>query len=186
MNGTVGVSGRVSGRVTLASNRTIVILDDVAYVTPPNTGPCDDVLGLIAWRDIAVADNALNTPQDSHTYDETSAETVHGVLMALNTSFFVENHSSGPDDDEACEGEEWGRGCLYIAGGLIQHERGPVGTTAGTGYIKRYSYDANARYCPPPHFPTTGRFDRNRFFEIDPVRFEVGEYFDRLTGQGLQ
>lgn len=188
VDGTVAVSGRLNGRVTLAATSTIVVLDDMVYVTPPNTGPCSDILGLIAWRDIALADNALNTPQyppgssQRRTYDESRAETIDAVVMALNTSFFVENYRYGPRREERCEGKPWGRGCLYIAGGLIQGRRGAVGTTAGTGYIKRYIYDQNARFCPPPHFPTTGRYHRNRYYDADPIRFEPGAYFQRLRG----
>jgi hypothetical protein len=188
VDGTVAVSGRLNGRVTLASTATIVVLDDLTYVTPPNTGPCRDILGLIAWRDIALADNALNTPQfppgssRRRTYDESTAETIHSVLMALNTSFYVERYRFGPRREERCESRSWGRGCLYIAGGLIQGVRGAVGTTAGTGYIKRYIYDQNARFCPPPHFPTTGRYHRNRYYEVDPVRFDPASYFQRLRG----
>ncbi len=59
--------------------------------------------------------------------------------------------------------------------------RGAVGTTSGSGYIKRYSYDACAFQTPPPYFPTTGRFFRNRYYEIDPVGFDVTTFFRSLT-----
>ena len=51
--------------------------------------------------------------------------------------------------------------------------RGAVGTSTGTGYIKRYSYDRCVITNPPPYFPTTGRFQDNRYYELDPVRFNV-------------
>jgi len=74
-----------------------------------------------------------------------------------------------------------GRGCFYLTGGLIQNNRGPVGTTAGTGFAKRYSYDHCAVVNPPPYFPTTGRFQDNRYFELDPVRFNVTNLFKSLS-----
>ncbi len=56
-----------------------------------------------------------------------------------------------------------------------------MGTTGGTGYVKRYSYDQCAFQTPPPYFPTTGRFYRNRYYEIDPVGFDVATFFHNLT-----
>ncbi len=103
------------------------------------------------------------------------------MILALGTSFTVENWNSGPTDAEACEATPWGRGCLYLTGGLIQEERGPVGRTNGQGYLKRYAYDSNARFCPPPHFPTTGRYAKNRYFQVSPEAFEnPGQFFADL------
>ena len=42
MDGTVGVSGVLRGRVTLYSNRGIVLLDDLRYATDPASGRCND------------------------------------------------------------------------------------------------------------------------------------------------
>ena len=116
----------------------------------------------------------LNTPQNwgaggaYKTYAATRDEFLQAVLLTLN-SFTVENYDAGPTTQEPCGATAWGRGCLYITGGVIQGTRGAVGTTAGTGYIKAYSYDQCAFQTPPPYFPTTGRFFRNRYYEIDPV-----------------
>jgi hypothetical protein len=30
---------------------------------------------------------------------------------------------------------------------------------------------------PPPYFPTTERYFKNRYYEIDPVRFSVAGWF---------
>ena len=100
--------------------------------------------------------------------------------MTLRTSFAVENHNSGPNDESSCETTVNGRGCLYLTGGLIQERRGAVGTSGGTGFVKRYSYDRCAAVQPPPYFPTTGRFLDNRYLEIDPVGFNVGRLFASL------
>jgi hypothetical protein len=56
-----------------------------------------------------------------------------------------------------------------------------VGQTNGNGFIKRYSYDRCAHYNPPPYFPTTGRFLDNRYYELDPVRFDIAAIFQLLT-----
>jgi hypothetical protein len=52
-----------------------------------------------------------------------------------------------------------------------------VGLVDGHGYVKRYSYNACAATDPPPYFPTTGRFVRNRIYELDPKGFNVASWF---------
>ena len=147
-----------------------------------------------------MADNAINTPQQvsrttgcghhtSTTYwwvdaDDTPDFYLHGVLMALNTSFRVENYNGGPSNALSCQGSTDGRGCLYLTGGIIQQSRGPVGLSSGQGYVKRYSYDRCAAINPPPYFPTTGRFNDNRFMEVNPVGFDAATLFRSLTPGG--
>jgi hypothetical protein len=189
VSGTVGVSGVVRGKVTLMGTRIVTILDDLRYATDPAGRRCGDIFGIIASQDIVVSDNALLDPPDidptsGTTYknlDDTKDLYVHGVMMALSTSFTVQAYNLGSTNANGCEGQQVGRGCLYLTGGLIQDSRGPVGTTGGTGYTKRYSYDTCAASNPPPYFPTTGRFTDNRYYEIDPVRFDVASLFRALT-----
>jgi hypothetical protein len=190
VKGTVAVSGRLRGRLTLHSDATIVIIDDVRYTTDPATGFCNDILGMIAEQNVVIADNALMTPQDAtvggasalwRSLDDTKDAHFQGVIMATGTSFTVERYDAGPYFATECEGSPDGRGCLYLTGGLIQDARGAVGTTAGTGFLKRYTYDKCAVKIPPPYFPTTGRFTDNRYSELDPVRFDVEKVFRSLA-----
>lgn len=188
VEGKVAVSGVVRGQITLAATGNIVIADDLTYATNPGAGTCADVLGLFSGSDIVVADNTLNSPvipaggANYFTYDDTKDEFIHAVVLALNI-FTVENYASGATTAEKCETKVWGRGCLYLTGGIIQKTRGAVGTTSGTGYLKRYSYDSCAFSSPPPYFPTTGHFARGRYYEVDPAGFNVANYFDLLTAR---
>jgi hypothetical protein len=185
VNGTVGVSGVLRGRVTLYASNTVVLLDDLRYATDPASGVCDDMLGIIAANNMVVADNAINSPQSAggsyRNFDDTKDLYIHGVIMTLDESFTVQNYSSGPTDANDCGSTNWGRGCLFLTGGLIQERRGAVGTTSGTGFLKRYSYDRCVIQIPPPYYPTTGRFLDNRYAELDPVRFNVADLFRSLT-----
>ena len=184
VTGTVGISGVLRGKVTLYATGSVVILDDQRYATDPSLGTCADMLGIISANNITVADNSLNDPPNVGAYrneDDTKDVFIHGVMMAINTSFGVENYSAGPNNANGCEGTSNGRGCLYLNGGIIQERRGAVGLTSGEGFIKRYSYDRCAISNPPPYFPTTGRFLDNRYYEIDPVRFNISALFAGLT-----
>lgn len=102
------------------------------------------------------------------------------MLLALDI-FTVENYGSGGKSEEPCEAKINGRGCLYLTGGIVQKTRGAVGTTAGTGYVKRYGYDRCAGESPPPYFPTTGHFTKGQHYQVDPTDFDAAEYFARLT-----
>jgi hypothetical protein len=188
----VGVSGVVNGHVTLYAKGTIVLLDDLRYANDPSKNlPCmqHDILGLLSDKDIVIANNAFNTPvlyksSGSQRYlnvDDTKDFYIHGVLMAMGTSFRAEDHNSGPDDTNDCDVVDNGRGCIFLSGGIIQEARGPVGLSSGEGFAKRYSYDRCVIANPPPYFPTTGRFQDNRYIELDPAGFNPLQYFQSIT-----
>ena len=184
VDGKVVISGRLRGRITLAATDDIIIGDDIRYVTNPGTVSCDDILGIFSGTDIVVADNTINSPV-SHssawrTYDDTSDEWLDGVVLALD-NFRAHNHSASQGNNQPCSGTPWARGCLRLTGGVIQRTRGAVGTSGGTGYLKRYDYDQCAASDPPPYFPTTGIFARSRYFEVDPTGFNIATYFATLT-----
>jgi hypothetical protein len=190
--GKVMVSGVVRSRITIAASDNIIIGDDLTYATNPATGTCVDIIGLFSAKDIVIADNLINDPTrvtdatsgTYYTMDNTKDEFLHGVALALNI-FTVQNYNSGPNNSstgrENCETTAWGRGCLYLTGGVIQATRGAVGLLSGEGNLKRYSYDACAFSNPPPYFPTTGHFAMGHYFEIDPTGFNITTYFDLLA-----
>ncbi len=189
VNGKVVISGVLRGRVTLASNDDIIIGDDITYASDPGLGTCDDILGIFSGDDVIVADNTMNSAQQPGpgnnwvSYDDTQNEFIHGIVLALDI-FTVENYASGATKAEKCEGSNWGRGCLYLTGGIIQNTRGAVGTigwNGGTGYVKRYSYDKCGATAPPPYFPTTGHFTKGQLYWVDPTGFSISSYFDMLS-----
>jgi hypothetical protein len=215
VEGDVAVSGKLRGRVTVAATGEVILADDLTYNTipgdPDRSCDSDDLLGFFAGENVIVADNALNTPVKTleetggwggpsvslsgpyHTYDGAddpyrADEYFHGVVLALE-QFEVEDYDAAPTNEELCGGDASGRGCLRLSGGIIQEERGPVGTESSgwggslsrTGYLKRYDYDSCAAELPPPYFPTTGRFKKNLYYQIDPRGFDVDEFFDETS-----
>jgi hypothetical protein len=188
VNGTTGLSGVLRGRVTLYVTGDAVVLDDVRYANDPALGSCQDMLGIIAVNEVVVANNGINTPQNVSTsgstytnLDDTKDLYLHAIIMALNTSFRVEDYSNAPSNSSDCQGTSDGRGCLFLTGGVIQSMRGAVGLGSGEGYVKRYSYDRCAADNPPPYFPTTGRFADNRYYELDPVNFNPANLFKAIS-----
>lgn len=186
IEGDVAVSGTLRGRVTVAATGNIIIADDIKYATDPASQTCRDMMGLFTAKQVIVSDNPLNQPtrpksdQSYLTYDDTKDEFIHSVVLALDI-FTVLDYDEGPDDIEKCETTTWGRGCLYLTGGIIQETRGAVGTTGGTGYLKRYAYDQCVYDDPPPYFPTIGHFANGRTYEINPTGFTVDGLFDQLA-----
>lgn len=189
VDGKVVVSGTVRGRLTVAATGNIIIGDDLVYNSDPASGTCEDMLGLFSGQRIMVADNTINAPRIApgtstyYTYDDSPDENIHASIMALN-EFTVQNAGSGAtsgNSPEACNGTPWGRGCLNLTGGLVQSTRGVVAYGTGTGNIKRYTHDTCAFTAPPPYFPSTGHFWRGRYYEVDPVGFNIGSYFDALN-----
>jgi len=140
--GNLTISGTLDGRLTVGSSRDILIPGNIVYADDPRVNPSsDDVLGVIAESDVMIKSNApVNLEID-------------GCIMAMNTSFILENYWQGP-----------AKGTLTVYGGIIQDERGPVGTFNGStgqkvsGYSKDYSYDLRLLGSPPPYMPTTGDY----------------------------
>ncbi|MBI2266583.1 MAG: DUF4900 domain-containing protein [Armatimonadetes bacterium] len=136
VNGILNVSGELKGRVTIGSTGNMNITDNLIYNDDNR-----DVLGLVSNTNVII-DTDPYTAEDMY---------VDAAIMALNTSFKVNNYSIGVP-----------RGTLHVFGGIIQNNRGPVGTFNGgtgqmvTGYAKDYQYDQKLLNMPPVNFPTTG------------------------------
>jgi hypothetical protein len=134
----VSVKGTVDGKLTICSLNDVYILDDVLYATHPSTPGADDVLGLVAERNVVVADNAANN----------SNCVIQASVFARTGSFMAENFSSRPVSGE-----------LHLNGSIVQQTRGPVGTFSGStiksGFSKRYRYDTRLSdpSFRPPYYP---------------------------------
>jgi hypothetical protein len=193
VNGSVAVSGIVRGQVTVATTGNILLADDLIYVTAPgsiadcnvNAGVNADMLGLLSAQFFVIEDNNVNSPFQAGTaayvkgYDETPDETLHGAVLTLN-SVMSEALGTGSDNSEVCAGNPVGRGCYNMVGAAIQGKNAARMQSSGggaTGWNPQWTYDRCDGIKPPPYFPTTGRYFKNRYYEIDPVRFSVAGWF---------
>jgi len=160
VDGTIGnlksVAGEgLKGKLTIASDSTITIGDNLLYNTRVNDPNCFDVpegypdipdsLGLVSEGNIMVADGA---PHDIE---------INAIMMALGTSFYYEGWEDNMQGD------------LTVHGSFIQRQRGPVGTFSSwgkaSGYTKEYYFDTRMSIgnpdlgrVIPPYFPTTGKY----------------------------
>jgi hypothetical protein len=138
----LNITGVLNGRLTAGAQRNIIIPGNLTYASDPRVNASsDDTLGLLAEEDIIIKSNAAYDLQ------------IQASMMALDTVFMLENWNTVA-----------AKGNLTVYGGIIQEERGPVGTFNGatgvkvSGYSKNYSYDSRLLSSPPPFFPTTGDY----------------------------
>jgi len=141
-SGNLTISGTLSGRLTVGANQNVIIPNNILYADDPRTNPnSTDVLGIIAEEDVMLTSGA---PYDLE---------IDACIMAMGTSFYMQNWWVGP-----------AKGTLTVFGGIIQDERGPVGTFNSStgqkvsGYSKDYEYDQRLLGSPPPFMPTTGDY----------------------------
>jgi len=133
----VHVFGVLDGQVSVYSEGTIYLEDDITYADDPLTNPnSDDILGLISNEDVLIADNPANWTDI----------TIQATIMAVNGGFTADHYSTRPVS-----------GAIYLTGSVVQDKRGPVGTfTTGIthGFSKRYYYDPRLQSMAAPHYPT--------------------------------
>jgi hypothetical protein len=139
---TLTISGTLSGRLTVGSSSNVVIPGNIVYANDPRVNPAStDALGIISEKNIIIDDAG---PSDLE---------IDACVMAMDTSFMLENWQTADV-----------KGTLTIYGGIIQDERGPVGTFNSqtgqkvSGYSKDYLYDSRLLGAPPPYMPTTGDY----------------------------
>ncbi len=191
-HGSVGVSGTVNGRVTLYSDGSIAVLDNLRLTNDADTA-CQHLAALLAGTDVLAADNGINAPAGDNTTrlnmrGSSSDLWVESTVMALQ-SWGAEGLVSDPGTlfvplQQPCNGQNYARGCLHVQGGIIQDTRHTVnggnGTTTGYGYAKQYVYDDCSVKDPLAYFPATGRFTINAYYESDPAHFNVSALFSAL------
>lgn len=143
----ISMHGTINGQYTIHSEKNIEITGDIRYNQDPRDHPeSTDLLGIVSEKEVVIDD-------DAHRHEGYNDLTIHASIMALNKSFKAENYNHGGK-----------RGDLNLLGGVIQDERGPVGTFSGNsvqnGFNKSYEYDERLLEVNPPSFP------RESFFSI--------------------
>lgn len=149
--GNMHIKGKVNGKITVSATGSsgrgqgnVYIDDDIMYAQDPRTGPSDDRLGIAVDNNVIITDN----PQNNNDVR------VQATIFCRSGAFMAENYSTRPPS-----------GTIDLLGGLVMHQRGPVGTFSSrtgrirSGFSKRYRYDERFRVSAPPFFPTTGKYE---------------------------
>jgi hypothetical protein len=197
VSGSVAVSGRLRGRLTVVTTGTVALADDILYTVPPGTECSEngDALGISTPEAILIHDNNVNSPFRVNNisrgqFDDTpDNEIFHAFLFTLK-QYYGDNltYNPGAAAGEACATTSAARsGCVRISGGIIQDDVGAATFSWNrSGWAELHTYDKCGVTAPPPYFPTTGRFLRNRYYELDPVwlnKIGVDGYFQTLQAK---
>ena len=169
VDGTIGdlksVAGEgLKGKLTIASDSTIAIGDNLLYNTRVNDPNCFDV----AAGDFPVIPDSLGLVSEGKIMIKKYAPNdieINAIIMALGDSFYYEGWQHNMKGD------------LTFHGSLIQEQRGPVGTFnswgKASGYTKQYYYDTRMSINNPslgqdipPYFPTTGKYIKLYWKEV--------------------
>ena len=136
-----------------AAGKSIAITNNLQYLTAPNAA-------LPASSNVNVRAATLGLFANNVTIQAgcPATLTIDAVVLAGSSStptgsFSYAAYNTAVDNT------------LNLLGGVIQNQRGAVGTfnpstyAQVTGYSKNYVYDPRMANTPPPYFPTTGGYD---------------------------
>ena len=162
-DGDVFLSGTLKGRLTIAADNNIEIIEDVNYAT--GTGG-SDLLGLVAnnfieiYHPVDQSSSSSSQTRCDGSYVSSGGDyycnlklpgasqalrdpIINAAMLSVNHSFRVQNYQYGAS----------GLGTITVNGAIAQRYRGTVGTGSGsTGYLKNYNYDQRMKYQSPPFF----------------------------------
>ena len=204
VHGPVVLSGILRGSVTVYAANTGSQLgqvgygDDLVYAQDPASVTCANLLGVISDDNQMILDNSINSPQRAgngsggYGYRWTDGDdngmttshdfVLHGVTMSRLGTVGVEKFDQHAEWIGPCNAAISGRGCIRQAGGVIEQVITGTYNNAGAGYGENRSVDVCLNTQSPPYFPTTGRYIDNRFYEIDPARYNIATLFQSMQG----
>ncbi|MBK5187064.1 MAG: hypothetical protein JJD97_02405 [Gemmatimonadaceae bacterium] len=204
VHGPIVLSGILQGKVTVYSATTggqtgqVGYGDDLVYAQDPAAVTCANLLGVISDGDQLILDNAINSPQragngsGAYPYRWTDGDdngmttshdfVLHGVTMSRLGTVGVEHYNIRQEGIGPCNAANSGRGCIRQAGGVIEQVISATYSNNGDGFGENRSVDICLNTASPPYFPTTGRYIDNRFYEIDPARYNITTLFQSLQG----
>jgi hypothetical protein len=82
-----------------------------------------------------------------------------------------------------CSGKQSGGGCIDQVGGVIEQFISATWNGVSTGFPENRSVDPCLLKQSPPYFPITGKYTDNRYFEVDPARYNIDSLYNRLQKQ---
>jgi hypothetical protein len=135
----VFVSGNYSKDITIGSDKDIIVNGSIMR-TRVGSVPADVELGMIAANYVRVM-HGVDGSGNNVAATTMNDVTIESAIMSVQHSFIVDNWNDGAR-----------LGTLTVFGAIAQKFRGPVGTSAPSGYTKTYNYDDRMHYRNPPAF----------------------------------
>ncbi|MBU0676585.1 MAG: hypothetical protein KJ626_00580 [Verrucomicrobia bacterium] len=151
INGAIYVDGnvvlkksKVNGEMTLASEGSIRLTDDITYESADgynlhsssfDPSVLDDYVGLVARTEVEIRRS------DSLRFDDIA---VHAAILVTD---------DGDGFNTYRKYENIGTPYIWLYGSLGQYRRGVVGRSDGKGFVKGYKYDTRLLGHPPPFYP---------------------------------
>ena len=163
-SGDAFVSGTLDGRLTIAAENNIVVVDDTRYAYRVDTSRAqDDILGLIATNDVQVYHPVSKSGTSTYTNlasSPTQDVLIDAAILSVQHSFRVQNYQYGAQ-----------LGYLNVFGAIAQKYRGIVGQSGTSGFLKNYQYDQRLQWDSPPKFlnPVQSAFSPTQWSELSPV-----------------
>lgn len=159
--GNLYLSGTVNGKYTVGTAKAgssygnVYLEDDIVYREDPlilnpdhttSTNPnCQDMLGIVAGKQVVVIDNTANRNNIN----------IHASLFNNDGGITVQPLSpSSPN-----------MGIMRIHGGLIENTAQTTGYTNGAGYHQVIKFDKRFSTTTPPFFPATQQYEIVSWFE---------------------
>jgi hypothetical protein len=127
INGNITVQGVVSGRVSVAAQKSIYITNDIVYLGGTNT--VGDFLGLVASNSVTIT--------KKNNID------IHAAVLVTHGGF----NAAASNRDIRVSGSFQK---INLFGSLGQYRRGVVGDTGVYGFRKNYMFDRRFEYDGPP------------------------------------
>jgi hypothetical protein len=215
VTGDVAISGRLRGRVSVVATGNIVLADDFQYWTTPGTNCTEtgDIFGAITASNVVIEDNSVQTPFRVRNvgqtagagtyrggYDDTSADENYHMFMMMLGNWGGEIPGipvyTGPASPaipgtlpDRCANAA--AGCIRVTGGMGLGRVDwwtyyGVGSGNSSGWAEAHAYDVCGASNPPPYYPTSGRYIKSRYYEVDPVWLNqtgIANYFRELQSR---
>ncbi|MBI1933258.1 MAG: hypothetical protein HYS24_12045 [Ignavibacteriales bacterium] len=161
--GNLYVSGTVNGKYTVGTGKSgsnygyVYLEDDIVYRKSPlisdpahpgytiSNPACQDMLGIVAEKQVVVKDNSANRNNIN----------IHASLFNFDGGITVEGITSSSPN----------MGTMKILGGLIENEAQTTGYTNGAGYHQVIKFDKRFETTTPPYFPATETYEIVSWFE---------------------
>ncbi|MBM4188643.1 MAG: hypothetical protein FJ206_15170 [Gemmatimonadetes bacterium] len=186
---TPGTNCSETGDIFGAISSSNVVIQDNSLQTPFRVGPYPAGVPYAAWAGGYVGG-----------FDDTPAAENYHLFMLMLGNFMGDIPGipvyTGPASPaipgtlpDRCANAA--AGCIRVTGGMGLGNVDwwtyyGVGSSNSSGWAEAHAYDPCGATNPPPYFPTTGRFVKSRYYELDPVWLNqtgIASYFRELQSR---